>query len=711
MRKKSFVLLLATFLTLNSATFGFLLIPTTAKIVNELPEYIPVDWDSGLAGEVKMPELDLDSLGTAETGLGSSALPIGTTVWDWYIGSVTGNPYMTLRATSTYAEVWVAESLEFPAGDPRNSDPRNYLVTDEMAQYLAEQFDSFIYENCVNYFGAPFDRDGSDTLFEAVWPTLPERWDWIASENPQRVILKVLNIRDTNYYNASYPYYTIGFYNVLYTGTYYNRNMIHIDCWQWFDNLGPDGYNWYPDTEVTDAYSIESATAHEFQHNIHRDWQPHPEAFMNEGCSMAAEFLSGYPYPWSYVPYFLATPDNSLIEWGDQSDNNILADYAHSLMWCTYLADHYGPEFLTQYVQSGIAGIEGINAALDYLGYTESFDDIFHDWRIANLIHSDYPGKGRYNYKSIDLGEFLAGDFTWEIPRIYEVGGRTVPWTYGSDFGNTVVYNGLFVLNNINIGSYGTDYISLTDLRGLNLVLFDGDKGATTPGWEYGVFESFEAYGEVWYSQAQDLMNALIATEVFVDPLDPYLYLTTYWDIEDYWDFGFVQVSTDGGNWDSTWTSLENEYTTYDHDPSAISWAIENLPGLTGISEPVVEMTFDLSAYAGETIHLGFRFVTDWGTYYEGWYLLEGTVGTTDILPTLEHVYPSVNWMVSLVERKTLPKGRVSYNVHDMHMCDNWGIDFTCVNHLEDIILVISPIMDIGVADYHFRTFHPWCKK
>ncbi|MFX0005951.1 MAG: hypothetical protein ACFFA7_12320 [Promethearchaeota archaeon] len=709
MRKKTIILLVLVVALLNVVNFGIFSLPTAAKNTHELPEYIGVDWNSNLAGDVKMPVIDPTISMSERTGLSMSTPPVGTTVDDWYIGSVTGNSHMTLRAISTYAEIWVAEDLAFPAGDPRNSDPRNYLITDEMAEYLAEQFDLFIYENCINYFGAPYDRDGTYTIFELIGFPM-SYWDWIETTdpyNPQRVILKILNIRDTNYYDPTYPYYTIGFYSITYTQQYYNRNMVHIDCWQWFDNLGPEGYEWYSDTEVTDPYTIEQATAHEYQHNIHRDWQPHPEAFMNEGCSMAAEFLCGYPYPWGYVPYFLATPDNSLVEWGDQTDDNIIADYAHSLLWCTYLADHFGAEFLTEYIQSGIPGIEGINTALDTLGYAESFNDLFHDWRIANLIHTDDPGNGRFNYKSIDLSEFLAGDFASEIPRVYEVGGRVVPWTWGSDFGHTVVYGGLFDLwDVINVGSYGTDYISFTDLRGVNEIWFEGEQFVVTPGWE--VLNSF------WYSGAQNLMNTLIATEVYVDPLDPFLYLTTYWDIEDFWDFGFVQVSEDGGKWDSTWTSLENIYTTYDHDPSAIIWAIENLPGLTSWSgfitpDGIVEMTFDLSAYAGQTIHLGFRYVTDWGTLYEGWYLLEGTVGGTEILSTLEHVYPPVNWMVSIVERMTLPTGDVSYIVNDIAMSDDgtWGLGVINVNHLEDIILVISPITDIGVADYRFRTYHP----
>ena len=49
-------------------------------------------------------------------------------------------------------------------------------------------------------------------------------------------------------------------------------------------------------------------------------------------------------------------------------------------------------------MQAGIPDIEGLEAALAGLGFTETFNNIFNDWRIANLIHS---GDGKYNYKRI----------------------------------------------------------------------------------------------------------------------------------------------------------------------------------------------------------------------------------------------------------------------------------------------------------------------
>jgi hypothetical protein len=97
----------------------------------------------------------------------------------------------------------------------------------------------------------------------------------------------------------------------------------------------------------------------------------------------------------------------------------------------------------------------------------------------------------------------------------------------------------------------------------------------------------------------------------------------TWYQIEPYWDFGFVQVSTDGG---SSWTSLANASTTSDHDPGAHPDVLANLPGFTGESGGWVEETFDLSAYDGQTVLLRFLYVTDWATTETGFYVDDVTV-------------------------------------------------------------------------------------
>jgi len=131
------------------------------------------------------------------------------------------------------------------------------------------------------------------------------------------------------------------------------------------------------------------------------------------------------------------------------------------------------------------------------------------------------------------------------------------------------------------------------------------------------------------------------------------LTFSTQYEIETGWDFGFVQVSTDSG---ATWTSLSDVEgrTTYEHDPNAITEIVDNLPGFTGFSDGWVHETFDLSPYAGGTIMLRFRYMTDWAVTYLGWFLDEITItadGATIFYDGVETLVPG--WIVSGWTRST----------------------------------------------------------
>ncbi|MFX1415303.1 MAG: hypothetical protein ACFFC0_00765 [Promethearchaeota archaeon] len=698
--KKEKTVLLALILTLGML-FPMAIVSIDAAKSAELPEYIGVDLNSGLAGDL----LRAGTGGILESGYPAHravqplvAAEVGDTVYDWTIGYETDDPYITLRAVSEYAEVWVAEDLSFPEGDPRN-DGYFTAITDEMCQYLADQVSEVIYPRCTEFFGVPPDRDGTNTIFEQVG--FPEwTYDWMeATDNPQRVVVKVFNIRDASYYDPTYPYYVIGFYDSTWTD-YCQRNIIHLDCLSWWQRLGPEGTQWFPDTApelevpANYAFAYDGTTAHEYQHLIHHDYNPGDDSFMNEGCSMYAEVLCDYGIPWGHINSYLYTPDNSLTKWGDQGDINILADYGVAALWTIYLSDHFGAELLSYFVKSGIGGIYGINSALAHFGYSETFDDIYHNWRIANLIHSDTPGHGIYNYKSLDLAD--------GIPiRVYEFDGLPEGWVRASDaFGTTWTLPGYDTFET-HVGPYGSDYIGFENVPKWRTkwFFFNGDPWAEI-GW------SLTDWG--WYSGEGDLVNYLLYGNAYVDPADPTLTISTYWDIEDFWDFGFVQVSTDDG---ATWTSLENEYTTYDYDPSAHPDIVANLPGLTswsGFIDPdnpyaKYTMSFDLSDYEGQNVMIGFRYMTDWAFTYEGWYI-DDTVEVSGLGVELAPMYPDWQFQVTLIAVQHQSNGKIKYKIEEFEMNHVWENGYTRLTRsdYDYVYLIVSPTGYDGMADYRF---------
>ncbi|MHA2008185.1 MAG: hypothetical protein ACXACO_15775 [Promethearchaeota archaeon] len=683
MKKNKIILLLILLFGLTSIPFSSFISAGTASLDKILMKYQPYDIGPELRSSTfpliesrnfelppppETPSRLMTSwspyyvVGDLNTWLVSDdASPYGVS-WAWF----------NLTYISDTVEVWKQLDLSYPAGDPRNDPSSSYfpVVTHNQLQYIGEEFETNILPKDTAYFGTPDELNGD----YGFWPEY--------YTGSSRDVILVSNVRDFGYYNDWFPYFVIGFYWSL-LEMYFDRNIISIDSHQWALRVGPDA-------ALPNQY--ESTVAHEYQHLIHDDFLTGDDAWMNEACSLYAEKVCGYGIDTGQIEYFLNTPDNSLTEWGDQGDINILADYGSSYLWALYLTDHYGENFMGDYVKSGIYGIDGINALLPG---KINFERVYHDWRIANLIDSGSPGHGKYEYYSLDLH-----DLDTEI-RIYDIasdGDGNIPLTTGESFGTTIVYsNGDTYDTGISLlGPYGSDYIRLNDVDNLNLLYFDG---ADESEYEYGwVLTEFG-----WYSGWGDLINVLLAGEAYVDPLNPTLEILTYVDIEDYWDFGFVQVSTDGGD---TWESLENAYTTYIVDPHGYWKIIENLPGLTGWSGNFIPMTFDLSSYAGQNIQIGFRYMTDWGFNYEGWYIAETDVSGMPI--NLKNIPYEADFMVTLVEKMT-HGDKVTYKVRDMWLkCDEneIGLKLYNINKWEEAILIISPLMEYGWADYSFSSKH-----
>jgi PKD repeat protein len=165
--------------------------------------------------------------------------------------------------------------------------------------------------------------------------------------------------------------------------------------------------------------------------------------------------------------------------------------------------------------------------------------------------------------------------------------------------------------------------------RSINVTIVVMNKGTATETFNVTLYsapiQGWHIIGagasHVWYSDGKDLGDFLLLASVTVPTGNPVLTFDTKYRIEHLYDYGFVQVSRDGG---ITWHSLANTYTTYKHALDADPDIITNLPGLTGTSEGWpgwTTMTFNLTDYAGETIMLGFRYMTDWATTEEGWYI------------------------------------------------------------------------------------------
>ena len=244
------------------------------------------------------------------------------------------------------------------------------------------------------------------------------------------------------------------------------------------------------------------------------------------------------------------------------------------------------------------------------------------------------------------------------------------------------------------------DYIKVNSIPywdPLYILEFNGDDSVIMPTW------MLTDYG--WYSGANNLQNSLLAGEIYVDGEDPVLTFTSYWDIELFWDFGFVQISEDNGE---TWTSLEFAYTTDLHASGAHPNVLDNLPGITGFSEEWINVEIDLSAYAGKDVMLGFRYVTDWNTLNYGWFVDNVVLSGVDV--ELFPVYPPAEFRVTLIEVDEKNK-RTEYAISEMSLDDfNDGQFISLLNKADYLYIVITTVHHEGLADYGFelKSLHPY---
>jgi len=508
----------------------------------------------------------------------------------------------TLRAIDGNAEIWVANDLSYCPTDPRSP----HVVTDEQVNYLLDEFNSNIYLKNIDYFGLTNNRDGTGGVFQNP----PPEWglpplNWYITDNPQRVMILCYNIVDEGYCDPNVPWYVAGYFWPYMNDVYADRNVIHIDTYNWTDRIG---------LGVERPYLYEGVIAHEYEHAIHYDHDADEPSWVDEGMADLAGYLCGYGHSSGHIAYYMNYHRWPLTNWLGS-----LQDYGQSYLFQLYLLENFSEEmpFASYLVDEQANGIEGIENVLSDLGYGATFDDIYHDWVLANYLddtgltgNSGAP----LGYSTLDIpsDDTWGYSIDWSIKNYYKSGnkGNLPVQRYWGGYKSATVEWPIR-----NISAYAPVYQTYKGIQPELVANFRGDN--TT-----GILAHSDLYE--WYGGKADLLfNTLTLASPITLGAGANLNFWTWYEIETGWDFGFVQISTDGG---ATWTSLENPDTTSDHDPAAHPDVITNIPGFTGSSGGWVEETFDLSAYEGDSALIRFLFVTDWAYTETGWYIDDVTI-------------------------------------------------------------------------------------
>jgi hypothetical protein len=548
-----------------------------------------------------------------DAGAAGTSPPLGTRkIWpviDFLAGDAAPESF-TLRAAGERIEVWVADDLSFPAGDCRNDGVRD-VVSDEQAQYLVKQFDRNILPRMSAYYSTAPPRGGENAFLEQIGAFPP---GYFAGDG-NKVVTLVANFRDPNYADVESPNYISGYHDAT-IGFFVDRHVMSIDSFDWAHRTGPrPPHEPSPnacDNKPSQPFRYEGVFAHEYAHLLSHHASPGESLWVEEGLADYALSVTGYGLParpvtkpgWDgHVQTFLGWralltdanqnpqphggPENSLTVWGDQGGADILADYGAAWTFMELLAERYGPRFMTDLHNEDRKGLKGVQAVLDRYLTGDRVEDLIRDWAAmvaldAELDRSKLRGAGerRYRVSSLDAS------VNWDNPESYSSPGAP---------------------------PNGSDYVRLRDSSGRYL------KGSQLESLEFAGAERLAPLPVEWVNEVEGADTVLYSgLDVWLDRSiqravsvpaagDRSLTFETKYEIELGWDFGVVQVSADDGR---TWTSLANASTTDEHDPAAYALIEDAVPGFTGRAGWHVE-TFDLSPYAGRTVLLRFRMLTD----------------------------------------------------------------------------------------------------
>jgi hypothetical protein len=259
-----------------------------------------------------------------------------------------------------------------------------------------------------------------------------------------------------------------------------------------------------------------------------------------------------------------------------------------------YLHGQYGTAFMTALHRGDEVGLAGLQEALDAAGASTTAMETLRNWSLMvavdGLIDDGARILGPYK-ESLFTAPTLDATINWDTPHAYDTPGAP---------------------------SNGSDYVRLRNAAGsylnggqIDSLSFQGSSTlpAKPVAWTVAADPPFTPGDPALYSGFGNNRDEAIVRSVAV-PAGAGASVTfdALWNQELGWDFGFVQVSTDGG---ATYTSVACTDTTTETNPDALPTAKENVPGFTGYSGGWKAETCSLAAYAGQTVLLAFRTFND----------------------------------------------------------------------------------------------------
>ncbi len=322
--------------------------------------------------------------------------------------------------------------------------------------------------------------------------------------------------------------------------------------------------------------------AHELQHMIHYNQDMNEDGWINEGMSELAALLNDYD-PGGMDADFLRNTDWQLNTWPTESELTY-ASYGSAFLFTAYFLDRFGEDATKRLVSSSENGFNGLNTIFNELNITQddqtiyTAEDFFVDWTIANAINNHDFESGKYAY------HLYSNANTASVT-------EKVRYCDGNEEMRTV-------------SQFGTDYI---DVGCSSDFTFNFQGSAVVDLLPEKAHSGEYAF---WSNRGDDSMMTLRREFDLTKAEGPVkMSYWTWFDLEQDYDFLYVEASLDGEHWDF----LKPELGTSDNI-SGNNYGY----GYTGKSGGWVQEAVDLSSYAGKKVTVRFSYITDPAVNGEG---------------------------------------------------------------------------------------------
>jgi hypothetical protein len=323
--------------------------------------------------------------------------------------------------------------------------------------------------------------------------------------------------------------------------------------------------------------------AHEYQHMIHWNLDSNETSWLNEGFSELAAFLNGYD-PGGFDYSFMHSPDYQLNNW--PADGNTSKNYGSSFLFADYLLNRLGEEMTRAIVANEANGFDSIDDVLQTFGTDDDLrgsaltaDDLVQDWMIANYLQDGYVADGRFVYENY-VNAPQANSTVFLDP----VAGGSYDY---------------------DVNQYGADYLKVDATNGFSMA-FDGGEFTTL------LPTTIQDGDFAYWSNKGDASDMRLTGYFDFGDVDGPLTLTfsTWFDIEEGWDYVYLLYSDDDG---ASWHYLKSENGT-DYDPQGNNYGF----GWSSTSDGWIDEEIDISELAGKDVMIRFEYVTDAAVNNEG---------------------------------------------------------------------------------------------